>query len=501
MVEISGDQDMEVVDLRFESLRDLQEDFGPYLSTEGFFLRERGSFAASDVLRFRLMLPGDFVLIEGVGVVVWGRTPAEATPTAPFGAAVGFATLSDQGRELVERIVHSHTESGGKPFNMSRPADNGVAEASQSTEEQAPRAPAQQDELRFSVREDPTPDLDDEAMVGDPERRLPFEATVVPEFAEDSEGRGGGVDPSLQPQLSEGDDGESDEALGAEMAELSDTERDADQQAFAVDMPEPLVQEPEPVFSEPSGPLEISLPDDQVPMVDQQASWEPREATFESSDPHEKKGGLGLWRIVAGIIFVVAGAWAVSTQFPEYMPWSGSDPEDVVTESEETPEEYLTAELIAPLTDDDLEAAVEAAVDAAAIPELTEDPEPEPTEAPVAVDVVSAPGSEVVDIKADAAENGTVVLIRTDGSIESGRVRTSILPSPPRILIRISGIDSLYRPLEIPVGTSEVRGIRVGHHPEARPPSLWIVLDRSDEDVVVREVQISGNAIRVEVGR
>jgi len=161
----------------------------------------------------------------------------------------------------------------------------------------------------------------------------------------------------------------------------------------------------------------------------------------------------------------------------------------------------LKTELMEPLTDDDLEAAVEAAVDAATVPEPAESTEPQPTEPPAPVEVVGAPGHTIVDIKADAGESGTVILIRTDGSIESGRVRTSILPSPPRILIRISGIDSLYRPLEIPVGTSEVRGIRVGYHPETRPPSLWIVLDRSDEDVVVRDVQTSGNVVRVEVGR
>ncbi len=499
MVETSDDQGMEVVDLRFESLRDLQEGLGPYLSTEGFFLQERSDFVASDVLRFRLMLPGDFVLIEGTGVVVWVRSPEKATPTLPFGVAVGFATLSDQGRELVERIVNSHIESGGRPFDLSRAADNGRSEASQVDEEQVPKVPDQQAELKFSVREDPAPDQDDEAAVPEPEQRLPFEVSVEPVI--DETGGGAEVELELQAPPSESDDGDVDEALGVETSEYPEMQEDVDQTAFAVEMPEPLVQEPEPVLSELPGTLEISLPDDQVPMEDRPASWEYGEEKPDSPDPHETKGGSGLLRILLGILVLVAGAWAVFTQFPEHMPWSGTAPDPVIAESDESPAEDLTTELIAPLTDDDLEAAVEAAVDAATVPEPAEKPEPQPTEAPVTVDVVSAPAHTIVDIKADAGEGGTVVLIRTDGSIESGRVRTSILPSPPRILVRVSGIDSLYRPLEIPVGTSEVRGIRVGHHPETRPPSLWIVLDRSDEDVVVRDVQISGNAIRIEVGR
>ena len=499
MVEISGDQGMEVVDLRFDSLRDLQEDFGPYLSTEGFFLRERGDFAASDVLRFRLMLPGDFVLIEGVGVVVWVRSPAEATPTAHFGAAVGFATLSDQGRELVERIVHSHIECGGKPFDMSRPAENGDPQPSQSDEETAQGASGEQGDLKFSVREDPAPDLDDEPMIGDPEQRLPFEATVEPDV--DEAGADGEVNLLSEPVLSEGDDGDVDEVSGAETTEDPELLDDGDRTAFSVDTSEPLVQGSEPVLTEPSGMLEISLQEDRDSMADRQASWEREEAEPDSSDPQEKKGSSGLIRILIGIVVVVVGAWAVSTQFPEYMPWLGTASDAVVAESDEPPVEDLKTELMEPLTDDDLEAAVEAAVDAATGPEPAESTEPQPTEPPAPVEVVGAPGHTIVDIKADAGESGTVILIRTDGLIESGRVRTSILPSPPRILVRVSGIDSLYRPLEIPVGTSEVRGIRVGYHPETRPPSLWIVLDRSDEDVVVRDVQTSGNVVRVEVGR
>jgi len=446
MVEISDDQGMEVVDLRFESLRALQEDLGPYLSTEGFFLEENSDFVASEVLRFRLMLPGDFVLIEGTGVVVWVRSPEEATPKLPYGVAVGFATLSDSGRELVERIVNSHVESGGKPFDLSRSADNGRSEVSQSDEKPAPRDSGEQGELKFSVREEPAPDPGDEEPVSDPEQRLPFEAAVEPEHDEIE--NGGGVDLFSEAVRSDGDDRDNNEAPGVETHEYPELQEETD-----------------------------------------------------SSDAQEKRGGSGLLRILIGIIVVVAGAWAVSTQFPEYMPWTGPTSDVVIGEPVDAPGEDLAAELITPLTDDDLEAAVEAAVDAATVPEPAEELEPQPTEVPVTVDVVSTPGSEVVDIKATAGENGTVLLIRTDGFIDNGRVRTSILLNPARILVRIAGIDSLYRPLEISVGTSEVRGIRVGHHPETRPPSLWVVLDRTDEDIVVRDVQISGNSIQVEVGR
>ena len=120
---------------------------------------------------------------------------------------------------------------------------------------------------------------------------------------------------------------------------------------------------------------------------------------------------------------------------------------------------------------------------------------------PVVIDAVSGPGSRIVDIQANTAESGTAVLIRADGSIESRRVVISVLASPPRILIRISGVESPFRPYEISVGTAEVRGIRIGHHPETNPQSLWIVVDAADERVAIQDVQTRGNVIRIEVGR
>ncbi len=499
MVETSGDQGMRVVDLRFESLRDLQEDFGPFLSPAGFFLRDTSDFAVSDVLRFRLMLPGDFVLIEGTGVVVWVRSPAETTQTLPFGVAVGFATLSDQGRELVERIVNSHIEGGGRPFDMSRPAENGDLQAPQPDEDETPGASGQQDKMRFTVREDPTPGLDDEAVVDDAEQRLPFEEATELELDED--GVDGGVELVSEPLMSQRDDDDADEVIGADTREGPEMQEDVDQAVFAVEMPEPLVQESEPVFLEPSDSMEVSMLEDQDSMPDRQASWEHGEEEPDSLSQPEKKGRSALVWTVVGVAVLVTAAWVLWTQYPEYLPWDVSSPGGVTAGVDHRAEEASPSVPIPPLSDEDLEAAVEAAVDAVTVLDQVESPEPEPTEVIVSGDAVSGPGHKIVDIRADEGERGTVILIRADGSIESGRIRTSILASPPRILVRISGIESLYRPIEIPVGTSEVRGIRIGHHPETHPPSLWIVMDRVDEDVVAQDVEVSGNAIRIEVGR
>jgi hypothetical protein len=75
------------------------------------------------------------------------------------------------------------------------------------------------------------------------------------------------------------------------------------------------------------------------------------------------------------------------------------------------------------------------------------------------------------------------------------------LSSPPRVLVRLKGIVEPYRPLETPVGTTEVRAIRMGHHPEKTPPSLWVVLDVIGPGVKVKGVEVDGDTARVLVGR
>ena len=525
MFESDGGQGMEVVDLNFESLRDLQEELGPFLSTNGFFLSGRSDFAASDVLRFRLMLPGDFVLIEGVGVAVWVRTPEEATAKLPFGVAVEFATLSDQGRELVERIVHSHVESGGIPFKMSRPINTIDDEEMQVDPVNGGDTAKPSNGLKFTVREDVAVEAPKEVQApkeGDAdeaEQRLPFEDAVESELEEIEEISE--IDPGFEepepipepiPELImdsmpvEPEDGsgqpEEDfaEPEGLEAQEKTDFSGPA---AFEIEAADDSVFDAEPTPRETSGAFRVSLPDEPSSHGDYTpASWEAVDQERQESYSSPSKGRSGLLRIVAAIIILIAAAWVVWTQFPEYLPWSeGARQDAVVTDPVIADEEELPVDVIASLTEEDVEAAVEAAVEAVTGTGPDDGAPPEPTVVPPQVDPVSGPGARIVDIKTEQSDGTTNVLIRADGSIDSRRVVTSLLLNPARILVRISGIDSSFRPFDIPVGSDELEGIRIGHHPETRPPSLWIVLDRADEGVKIRETKTSGNVLRLEIGR
>ena len=95
----------------------------------------------------------------------------------------------------------------------------------------------------------------------------------------------------------------------------------------------------------------------------------------------------------------------------------------------------------------------------------------------------------------------TVVTIRTNGELSPKAVRVSRLKDPERVWVRIQGIETFYRPNDIEVGTPEVERVRVGHHPEETPQSIYVVFDLEDSAAVVREHSVEDDTLRVVVGR
>jgi hypothetical protein len=102
---------------------------------------------------------------------------------------------------------------------------------------------------------------------------------------------------------------------------------------------------------------------------------------------------------------------------------------------------------------------------------------------------------------AAARPGQTTVVIRGNGSFTDEAVDVKTLRDPPRIWLRIRNIERFYRPNELTVGSPEVDRVRIGHHPEESPSSLYVVLDVTDEAVVVTKRSVEGNTISVTVAR
>jgi len=113
----SGDGDLIEIDLNFESMRRFQAEFSPNLSKDGIFIDTGEPLDPGSVVRFRVILPEDFIFLEGTAIVEWCRDAERVTEGAP-GMALRFATLSSQNQELVEQLVQDFADTGGEPFDL-----------------------------------------------------------------------------------------------------------------------------------------------------------------------------------------------------------------------------------------------------------------------------------------------------------------------------------------------------------------------------------------------
>jgi hypothetical protein len=119
-----------------------------------------------------------------------------------------------------------------------------------------------------------------------------------------------------------------------------------------------------------------------------------------------------------------------------------------------------------------------------------------PEELPPAVDGTATRLLVVSDAIVDGA---TQVAIRGNGQFLKGRVEVMRLENPARVWIRIKNIGTFYRPNDIPVNSAHVERIRIGHHPEESPPSIYVVLDLATDRAKVQETWLEGDTFRVAV--
>jgi len=113
----SGGDNLIEIDLNFESMRRFQGEFSQNLSKDGLFIDTGEPLSPGSVIRFRVILPEDFVFLEGTTVIEWIRS-AEDVSDGPPGMALRFVTLSPQNQELVEQLVQDHVDAGGSPFDL-----------------------------------------------------------------------------------------------------------------------------------------------------------------------------------------------------------------------------------------------------------------------------------------------------------------------------------------------------------------------------------------------
>jgi uncharacterized protein (TIGR02266 family) len=426
------------VDLEFDTVREFREEMAPYLNHGGLFIKTDRPYPRGTAIRFRFVMPEDFAIAQGTGVVVSTRAPEEDPAIEP-GMVVWFEEVDRQSREVIRELVDFHIGVGGSPFDIGL-GDSGADE-------------------------------------------IPTDAL------------GRGAPPSSKPPVSEPPPQEADpppippasnEVLPAWLSKI-DAEQEIDldfDRSSEVEQPETSRSEPE---EPPRQDFEISMIDDHdepdptpVRVADEGVS----DPTLVPSDQRTAPRSLRLWPLAATAAVLVAisiGVWWLVMK-----PASSQIHETVAAPAPTLP---------APSPDVNAE-------------ESGQPPSAKPHDVLVSPQVGSAdlppvtrPATSVVDIAVARIDDATVVDIRGDGGLTEDRLRVSRLDDPPRVWVRIRGIETFFRPNEIVVGSPELSRIRVGYHPEDTPVSLWVVLDLADGSMVVRDTTVSGDTIRVSIGR
>jgi hypothetical protein len=441
---------LKIVDLEFETLRQFREVMAPRLNYEGTFVATNDPLPKGTPVRFRFLLPDGFVLVEGTAVVAWARYEDES-PEVRAGMALLFNELEHQSREIIDELIDFHIATGGDPFDIG-PTLSGAG------------------------------DIGTDALAGDPlETKVPLpEPEPAPEAARPE---GKGPEDILPDWLSEvaqkhDIDLTGDAAMPAgnsrEEARIPDPPGPAQQEFEISLMPDEEELEQAPAFVDGGDVPEVVVP---------QANGKkaPKDLRF-----------VPLFAVVVVLVVAAVGVWWIANRGLGRTP---PEPAAVVAD-------MPTSE---PLTEETEEPAEEPAVDVAEEPseetieELPEVTEPEPES--VRAEEVTAPATRVLLVAASPVDDATVVTVRTNGELALDEIRVSLLKDPARVWIRVFGIETYYRPNDIEVGTREVERIRVGHHPEETPQSLYIVCDLEDPAAVVREYSVDGDTLRVVVAR
>ncbi|HKH46283.1 MAG TPA: PilZ domain-containing protein [Thermoanaerobaculia bacterium] len=527
------------VQFKFDRFSGFISEYSSNISPTGMYIVTDSPEPAGRILDLEFRLGDGFEIIKGQGEVVWARTVSEG-PGRPPGMGIRFLELSPGSQELIYRIVDRYVAQGGTPFDLT-----GVrhAPAAHQAAPPPPSSPSSDTALPpLSQVPDPFPDLE-------PEPGREASGTVLPwsPFLKETAMPGGDVLPPLEPldevfRLEEVPAGPAPApaaptaqtvltfpgsppapAPTSELLPPLDPDLDLTQAGpTVVGFDEPIPDPPS--YSGTSLPASSS--DDLF------ASYLPQPAAHAEAPPVrplstlaggasvEQPRRLGPWILVAVLLAVGAAAFLLRDQLPGWLGLGGGD-EEIVTAEQRPPlprraappppttlqeDVNLTSDAASTLESPDSAPPappVESAPPSAQASKAPAD-EPEPQRLPEVVQrkPASAPpagpaATAIERITFEQALGGTTVILWGNGAIRPENFKQIDVDSPPREVIQIRGVRRPFAPTRIPVGTSEVKQIRVGYHERPGGNELHIVIDLARSGVRVARIEPDGQRLRI----
>jgi hypothetical protein len=461
----SGSEGMKIIDLEFETLRQFREVMAPRLNYDGFFIVTKTPLPRGTPARFRFLLPDGFVLAEGSGVVTWVRHEDEDADNRA-GMAVLFDELASQSREIIDELIDFHIATGGDPFDL-------------------------------GARGSEAGDIGTDALAGDSlEVQPPAAVAAPPEGPQPVPGTGEPPGESPEEYLPE---------WLSEVAQKHDVDLSTDETAPSATPPE---------VPEPADPSPAAEQDFEVSLFPEEE--EPDATPFQGQDdpaaevtlPHRaavKPPRDFRLRLILPIVAVLIAASAVVFWIVNRAPApESSEPIASVEETSATDppidgNEGTAGEPLGGPVEEPVGEGVEidegdVVAEPPATSQVAEESVPD-------IGRQDGPATVLLLVSGSRISDETVITVRANGVLSDDVIRVSRLKNPARVWIRIQGIETFYRPNDINVEGPDVERIRVGHHPEETPQSIYVVCDLEDPRVVVREQTVEGDTLRVVVGR
>ncbi len=493
MPEASDRVDLTLV---IDSVDELYSGVAPRLCPDGLFIETEDPASAGSAVGFRVVLADGVVLIQGWGTVLWTRLPGSIE--GPPGMAVQFGDINGDTRETIDAVIDAHLSTGGELFDLDGrgirdvyPTD--VLDQSTQMTAASPRwlPDAELGGLpagAWTGRATAADAGDDDTGVVD----LRFEEAI----SGLTQG-GGGPDP--------GEVGAIDQAIAAAViapatGDVPAGDEPADS-AAGVSWEDGNGDQIPDILDEWREELRIASPKpDQVRTGSgsgfETAPWEsllpflgdddslrdgpgtaPRPDRRVSSARRSTVNSVGwnrLWLVLPGaLVILTIGAVVLLI---------GGGPEVPDEAIESAPVPVVAAQI------EESEG------------EVTEGVEPKTVPTVAVASSSAAPAAIVTAVEWSSEPGATEVVIRGNGPFDPGQVDASRLTDPPRVLVRLRRIGKPYAPIQIEVGTPELAAVRIGHHPELRPATLYVVLDLTTPTVSSTDaLRVDGNVARVTV--
>jgi hypothetical protein len=252
-----------------------------------------------------------------------------------------------------------------------------------------------------------------------------------------------------------------------------------------------------------------------------------------AQEPRRKVG----WLVAIGVLVVVgAAAFLLRNRIPEWLGVGGDNEEIVATQAPRPlhPRKRLEAGTPPVVQDGGLTSSaaasganaaaapspspppaapsptpvpVQPAGSPAALPEVVQrkpsapaasaTPHPPPVPAPVPPPAAGPSLTALDRITYEQTIGGTEIVLWGNGAFRKEGYVHSQIGSPPRELIRITGITKPFSQVRIPVGTGDVKQVRIGYHESAKGNELHVVIDLAAPGVKVTRIDPDGQRLRI----